>query len=177
MVKNLNANMVGGKTAGQLAGTVVRFPIGSQGQSFPGGTNALFYAKLPATGTYQVGITGLVSETGGTTGDSVTCLVIDKAALDAALGGGSLDFSKVYAATETVSGDSTFGFLTYTNHAQKIASKNVGLGCTFSSSTGTFTNARQIAITFKPESVTNKAVGGAVPLPKSSTRKLLAALR
>ena len=87
----------------------------------------MFYAKLPATGNYQVGVTGFVTESGGSTGDNVTCLVIDRAALDAALGGGSLDLSKVYAITETASGDSTFGILNYTNHAQKIANKNIGL--------------------------------------------------
>ena len=60
-----------------------RFAIGSQGQTFAGGTKQVFYAKLPAAGTYQVGVNGLVTETGGSTGDSVTCLVIDKAAIDA----------------------------------------------------------------------------------------------
>jgi hypothetical protein len=179
MVKHLNANMVGGKTASQLAGTVLRFPIGAQGQSFAGGTNQLFYAKLPATGNYQVGITGLLTETGGSTGDDVTCLVIDKAALDAALagGGGNLDFSKVYGLTETASGDSTSGILNYTNHAQKIANKNIALGCIFSSAAGTYTNVRQIAITFKPESVATKHVGSAVPLPKSAGRALVGRLR
>jgi hypothetical protein len=174
MVKNLNANMVGGQSASQLAGKVIRFHIGSVGATFPGNTAKLFFAKVPR-GNYQIGISGIVSDVGGS-GDSYTCLVADKNALLIALGGGTLDLNKVYAVDESTQDDFMFGFMNYTNPTQKVANANIALGCAFNG-TGTYTENRLVSFTFRPISVGDKKTGGAVPLPRSAAQRLSNALR
>ncbi|HEY3527955.1 MAG TPA: hypothetical protein VGK78_02305 [Nocardioides sp.] len=174
LVRNLNAEKVGGMTARQLGG-VLRYRIGSVGSTF---TNAspgqVFNAKIPK-GTYQVSVTGLATETGAASGDtdSITCLALDRAALLAALGGGTLDYSKVYALTGNKTGDFDFGVINYTNPAQKISGSNIALGCLLrASSTGVFTEAHQIAFTFKPVTVGDKPLGTTIPIPRSAQQRI-----
>jgi hypothetical protein len=176
LVKNLNADKLGGMTAAQLGG-VSRFKIGSVGSTF---TNAspgnVFSAKIPK-GTYQVSVTGLALNSGGGTSDSLTCLALDKNALLVAIGGGSLDYSKVYALTGNQTGDFDFGVINYTNPAQKISGSNIALGCVFNTPTGTFTEAHQIAFTFKPITLSDKKKGGAIPLSRTAGHRIASGLR
>jgi hypothetical protein len=174
LVKHLNAAQVGGMTAQQLGG-VLRYRIGSVGSSFTSASHdQVFSAKIPK-GTYQVSVTGLVTETGsGTTDtDTISCLATDRATLLAALGGGSFDYSKVYALTGNKTGDFDFGVINYTNPAQKISSSNIALGCLFRpQSTGTFTEAHQIAFTFKPVTTSDKRLGTVIPIPRSAQQRI-----
>ena len=172
MVKHLNANMVGGKTATQLAGKTIRFHLGTVGSTLSG--TQLFFAKVPK-GTYQVSIAGILTDQGTDPTDNYTCLVADRAAVLAALGGGTLDLSKVYGVEAGTSGDSTFGFLGSINPAQKIANSNIVLGCGFNSTPG-FTNSRQLSFTFRPVSVGDKNHGGSV-LPRTTPQHLGSLLR
>lgn len=174
MVKNLNANKVGGKTAAQLSGAT-QFKFGSVNQTFPAGTTLLFNATIP-TGTYQIGMTGLVTESGSGTGDTIECLALDKNALEAAIGGGTLDYTKVYALSGNTEGDFDYGVINYSNPAQKISNSHLVIGCAFNSTAGTFTAVHQIAFVFKPVTAVSKSHGSAIPLPKRATGSLIGRL-
>lgn len=179
LVKNLNAAEVGGMTAKQLGG-LMRFRIGSVGATFTAASpGQIFGAKIPK-GTYQVSVTGLAQENGAASGDhdSVTCLALDRAALLTAVGGGTLDYSKVYALTGNTTGDFDFGVLNYTNPAQKISGSNIALGCVFSAATtGIFTEVHQIAFAFKPITLQDKNKGGAIPISRSAAHRIASGLR
>jgi hypothetical protein len=177
MVKHLNANMVHGRTAGQLEPKTLRFHIGSVGATFPGGATRIFSAKVPK-GTYDVGIAGIVSDQTTGTSDSYTCVVADKAALIAAVAGSTtVNLAKVYAADIGTQGDSEFGFMNDMNSAQKISNSNIALGCAFGGTGNTYIEGRTITFTFHPTTAANKKNGGAIPLAKSQARRLATALR
>lgn len=174
LVKHLNADMVGGKTAGQLVPKTLRFHIGSRGTNFAGNTATLVTVQVPK-GTYEISMSGLITDSTGTT-DSYTCLVLDKATLLAAIGGGSLDYSKVYALDGDTQGTFKFGVLNNTNPAQNVSRSSVALGCTFSG-TGPFVEQRLIEFTFRPVRVTDKKNGAPIPLPRTAAHQLSRALR
>ena len=174
MVKHLNAAMVGGKTAGQLVPKTLRFHIGSLGTNFAGGTANLVTVNVPK-GTYEISMSGLVTDSTGTT-DSYTCLVLDKAALLAAIGGGSLDYSRVYGLDGDSQGNFKFGVVDYTNPAQKVSRSSVALGCAFNG-IGPFVEQRLLTFTFRPITVSDQRNGAPIPLPRSAAQRLSRAMR
>jgi hypothetical protein len=166
MVKNLNANTVGGKTAAQLVPATLRYKYGNAGTTFStSSVPQLYSAKLPK-GTYDVNVTGILSDAGSGGSDSYLCVAIDKSALF-----GSLDYSKVYAFDANDESNSTFGLLNFTNNAQRITGGEVAYGCIFSGS-GTFTEERAVQFTFRPVTATDKH-GTLIPLTKSAASRLV----
>jgi hypothetical protein len=84
LLKHLNPDQVGGKSASELEPKTIRFHLGSPGETFGGNTQHVFSAKV-SKGTYQLGLTGLITQSTSTSGDSYTCLIADKAKLLALL--------------------------------------------------------------------------------------------
>jgi hypothetical protein len=174
MVKHLNANMVGGKTASQLGGAT-QFHLGTFGATVSG--TQLFAAKLPAKGSYDVNISGILTDGGSDTGDNVTCLVADKDAVLTAIGTSTpVALNKVYGVAATSQGDTEFGFLSSSNAGQKIANVNIVIGCGFNTATS-YTVGRPVTFTFRPVSVSAKSHGSAIPLPRNAGQHLVAGTR
>jgi len=173
LVKHLNANLVGGKTAAQLVPKTLRFRLGSTAETFAADSTHFFSAKVPK-GTYDVGVTGVVTDapSGGT--DTYACLIGDEATLVGILGGTSSDLSRIYALDGDQQGSFTFGLVDATNHAQKV-SGSVAYGCIFTG-TGTFTVQRPITFTMRPVTASDKS-GQPLPIAKDGARRLARALR
>jgi hypothetical protein len=169
MVKNLNANTVGGKTAAQLNPATLTYRYGTVGTAYPTGTPQLYTANIPK-GSYDIDLSGLVLESGSGGSDSYQCLVMDKAALLAAIhGGGTPPYSKWYLLTGDAEGTYNYGILNSVNTAQKITGP-VAYGCIWNGS-GTYTPARQVQFTFRPVTATTKH-GSVLPLTKSAAKRL-----
>jgi hypothetical protein len=166
----------GGTGSGQAAGTgskVVKFHLGSPGKTFAGGSAHLFSAKVP-TGTYQVGVTGFLTDFAGTT-DSYTCLVADKRDILKVLAGTSQNLRRVYAIDGAEQGEFAFGALEGTNEAQKIDRAKIAFGCLFNG-TGPFKVKRTLSFTLRAVNVVNKS-GSSISVTKSGARKLSGLLR
>ena len=108
--------------------------------------------------------------------NAIECLALDKNTLLAATGGGTLDYTKVYALDGNTEGDFDYGVINYSNPSQKISNSHIVIGCAFQSTAGTFTAVHQIAFVFKPVSPANKSHGSAIPLPKRAAGPLVGRL-
>jgi hypothetical protein len=175
LVKHLNADRVGGRSASALEPKTIRFHLGSPGQTFAGDTQHVFSAKVP-TGTYQIGLTGLLTESPSTSGDSYTCLIADKAKLLALFGGGSLsNFTGFYALDGDTQGSFKYGVLDDTNHAQKVTRSSIAYGCLFTGPDA-FKVRRTLTFTLHPVTATDKS-GTPLSITRSGARHLLRTLR
>jgi len=151
MVKNLNANMVGGKTAAQLAPKMTRVRIGTNGGTLSNAQHFVTF-KAPA-GSYKVTTTGLWTSTVNT--DSITCLAADQALFPS----GS-DLSLVWALLQR-NLDSTGGDnvnLSSTQYVQIPKGRHAVVGCTTVGDTGTVTLIQPINFSFEP--ITSKLTHG-----------------
>lgn len=142
MVKNLNANKTGGKSAAQLEPTTYRFHLGSDGGTLTSDEH-FFTAKLP-TGTYQVQMSGILTSTVST--DGYICAVADK--------------QKILA--NDITGLYTYAVEPYSSpvfsdvYTTKIsATKPVLFGCNTAGS-GTVTASKAVQFTFRAITVKDK---------------------
>jgi hypothetical protein len=175
LVKHLNADKVGGLSASKLEPKTIRFHLGSPGQTFAGNSQHVFSGNVPK-GTYQVGLTGLVTQSPSTSGDSYTCLIADKAKLLALFGGGPLsNFSGFYALDGDTQGSFKYGVLDDTNHAQKVTSSSIAFGCLFTGPDA-FKVRRTLTFTLRPIAATDKS-GTPLSITRTGARHLLRALR
>jgi hypothetical protein len=143
MVKNLNANMVGGKTLAQLSPKMTRVRIGT-----PGGTlsNAQHFVTVKApSGDLKVTTTGLWTSTLNT--DSITCI-----AADSALFPSGTDLSLVWALlTRSLGSTGTDNInLGTTQYVHIPRGRHAVVGCTTEGDTGTVTLIQPINISFEP---------------------------
>jgi hypothetical protein len=175
LVKHLNADKVGGKSASTLEPKTIRFHLGSPGRTFAGDTQHVFSAKVPK-GTYQLGLTGLVTQSPSTSGDSYTCLIADKAKMLALFAGGSpSNFSGFYAIDGDTQGAFKYGVLDDTNHAQKVTKSSIAFGCLFTGPDA-FTVRRTMTFTLRPVTATDKS-GTPLSITRTGARHFLRALR
>jgi hypothetical protein len=152
----------------------IAYHLGSPGQAM--GNTRLFSAKVPK-GTYEVSISGWLSDDVSTTGDSVTCVLADKKALFHLLNHpGSLTGAQRFYAITGGSEDKTYDFavMDNSNPVAKIDRRNISYGCLLSG--GPFHVVRPLVFTLKPVSVSNKK-GHALQLTKSQVGSLHSALR
>jgi hypothetical protein len=107
----------------------IAYHLGSPGQAM--GNTRLFSAKVPK-GTYEVSISGWLSDDVSTTGDSVTCVLADKKALFHLLNHpGSLTGAQRFYAITGGSEDKTYDFavMDNSNPVAKIDRRNISYGC------------------------------------------------
>jgi hypothetical protein len=156
MVKHLNANMVGGRTAARLAPKTIRLPLGQTGTTFTGDGSFHLRSVTVPKGTYAIAVSGLVLEDNPGTNDGMECLVADKAMLLGALNGGPLTFAQVYEIDGSRAGTINFGVFNGQNPAQSIPRGPLAFGCSFNGA-GEFHVVRGLTFTLKPISVSNKS--------------------
>jgi hypothetical protein len=164
-------------SSGAGASTVAKtltFHLGSPGKTFNGGSAHFQAGKVP-TGTYEVGMSGILLDTGGTT-DSYSCLLADKKDVKKVLAGDSANLQRIYALDGDSQGNFKFGVLANTNHVQKVDRAKIVFGCVFNG-TGPFKVKRTLTFTLKPVKATNKSGSSIDILPKSGVRKLSGLLR
>jgi hypothetical protein len=140
------------------------------------GNSRLFTAKVPK-GTYEVGISGWLTDDTSTAGDSVTCVLADKKALFHVLNHpGDLTGAQRFYAVTGDSDDQNYDFavMDNSNPVAKIDRRNIAYGCLLSG--GPFHVVRPLVFTLKPVSVSNKK-GHALQLTKSQVGSLHTALR
>ena len=142
MVKHLNANAVGGKTAAQLEPTVWRYHVGKDTTPISAAAH-FFTTKLP-TGTYEVTMSGILTSTVDT--DSYICAAGDKQRILANDIGGLFTYA-VNPYTSPIFSD------TYTTKINK--NRPVLFGCNLSG-TGTVTAAKSVQFTFRAISLKDK---------------------
>jgi hypothetical protein len=152
------------------------FHIGKPGKKVVGNATILKSAKVPK-GTYEVGVSGFITETDSGATDSYSCVVADQKTIIRILRGHGtgLDFARVYALDGEAHGGFRFGAVNGFNPAQKIERPKIAVGCVFSG-TGKFTISRTLTFTLKPVKVTNKS-GTPIIVTKSETRALDQSLR
>jgi len=171
MVRHLNANLVHGRTAGQLEPKTITFRLGSVGQSFAGGTVRFFSARVPK-GTYEVAVSGLITQSSTDPGDNYSCVIADKATLLRVLSGTvtRTDLTGIYALDGDKSGGFKYGVVGNVNPVQSLKSSSIAYGCQFNSSVtptpDSFVTSRPVIFTLRQ--VTRASKGGA-PLPVSRT--------
>jgi hypothetical protein len=158
MVKHLNANMVGNRTAAQLEPTVLRYTLGRDNSPISATTNHFFTTKLP-TGTYEVQMSGILTSTVAT--DTYFCAIGDKDRILANDIGGIFTYAVDTYASPILSD-------TYTTKISK--SRPVLFGCNLAG-TGTVTTAKALQFTFRPISVQNKkGTPFTIPGPRNAPR-------
>jgi hypothetical protein len=167
MVKHLNANMVGGKTAAQLSPQMTRVRIGTNGGTLSNGQHFVTF-KAPA-GNYKVTTTGLWTSTDNT--DQITCLAADKALFPSAT-----DLSLVWALLsrrlDATGGDNIN--LSTTQYVRIPKHRRAVVGCTTEGDAGTVTLIQPINFSFEP--ITSKLTHGTsftLPLKHAQVRKLV----
>jgi hypothetical protein len=152
MVKHLNANQVGGKSAAALEPDTWRFHLGHDGGTLTSDLH-FFAAKLPS-GTYQVQMSGILTSTVST--DQYFCATGDKQKILAN------DITGLYTyAAEPYSSPVLSDV--YTTKISK--SRPVLFGCNLQG-TGTVTAPKAVQFTFRAISVKDKK-GNPVALPRS----------
>jgi hypothetical protein len=158
MVKNLNANMVGGQTARQLNAPVFRYHLGRDNTPISATTGHFFTTKIP-TGTYEVTMSGILSSTVAT--DQYFCAIGDKQRILADDIGGIFAYAANTYATPIFSD-------TYTTKITK--SRPVLFGCNLSG-TGDVTTSKAVQFTLRAISVTDKkGTPFTIPPPRNSSK-------
>jgi hypothetical protein len=171
MVKHLNANMVGGKTAGQLNPAALTWRIGHSGSVVDNGTSQLFSTTLPK-GTWRISISAFATEDGvDTTSDSWQCLAVDyHKLLD---NPSDPDVSGYWAADGHSWDDFEAALVDVTTNDIKLThARKMLYGCLYSGTTGTITFAQPPTFSFTPVSVKSMKQGSVVALPKTAIRQL-----
>jgi hypothetical protein len=137
LVKHLNANKVGGLTAGQLNPALLTYKIGS---SLAPLSNAQHLKQVPSPqGTYRIDVSGLWQPGSG---DTIQCLVVDKTVF------ATMDASKIYAVTFTSSSDSNSIQILGSGIAKLQKGHQLVLGCDTEFNTATDTIIQPISFTF-----------------------------
>jgi hypothetical protein len=146
MVKHLNANKVGGETAGQLNPSLLTYRVGHAGSPLTTGQH-LFKITSPS-GPTEIGVNGIFE---GTTGDSLNCLVADSRVLT------SMDVSQIYSLPVATQGDPNGNLVAETTFVNLPKHRKLIIGCQLNS-TGSDTIVQPITFTFTP--VTLKVKSG-----------------
>lgn len=149
----------------------LKFHLGKPGKVFAGGTIHLFTGKVPK-GTYEIGMSGLIEDTGISGTDSYTCLVADKKDLVRLLGSSNpnANIKRFYAVDAHGQQEPDSLELDSTNPAQKVDRTKIAFGCLFSGD-GQFKIKRTVTFTFRAVKVTNES-GSPITLTRSGARKL-----
>jgi hypothetical protein len=139
MVRRLNAERVGGRTAAQLEPDVITYRLGTPGRSL---TADQHFVSVPSPGgTYRVSVTGLWQS--DTAGDKIQCVVLDPAVY------ASGDVGLVYALVDGVEGDDQTGdILNQTQYVTLRTGRSLTVGCDTSGDRGVVTVAQPITFTF-----------------------------
>jgi hypothetical protein len=139
LVKHLNADQVGGKSASQINPAVTEYRIGGNGTTLSIGQH-FFTIDAPA-GDQRLAMTGIW--TSATSGDSLECIIVDKRLL-----GDPSNVSYIYAefVKSTADPDSNFinqfGFPHFGKH------QNLLIGCDTEGDTGPVTVVQPITFAF-----------------------------
>jgi hypothetical protein len=164
------AGTAGAGSGAATSQKTIVFHLGAVGKKFNAGTAHLLKSKVP-TGTYQVGMSGTLIDTGSTGSDSYSCLIGDKNDTTRVLGGTSSNIKRIYALDGDAQGNFKFGVLANTNHVQKVDRAKIVFGCIFNGD-GKFVEKRTLTFTFKPVKATNKSASPINIVPRSGVRKL-----
>ncbi len=160
LVKHLNANKVGGLTAGQLNPPQLTVKIGSALATL---SNAQHLRKIPSpAGLYQIDIRGLWQPG---VGDTIQCLVVDQSVFT------TMDASKVYVVTFTKEGDTNQLQILGGGYAQLHKGNTLVVGCDTETNTGTDTLLQPVSFTFTK--VTQHVVSGRPITVPRNARSLL----
>jgi hypothetical protein len=151
------------------------FHLGSPGRQFAGDSAHFLGGKVP-TGTYQVGMSGIVLDKASGGSDSYSCLVADKRDVKKVLAGTSASLRRIYALEGEGQGDFNFGVVASTNHVQKVDRSKIVVGCAFNG-VGPFVVKRTLTFTFRPVKSTNKSAAPVDIVPEARVRKLSNLLR
>jgi hypothetical protein len=138
MVKNLNANMVGGMTASNLNGYDL-YKLGTAGGTISTTTPHFFTIK-PPTGYVHYSLTGIW--TSATTSDTLECLVVDKRFLT-----DMTNIAFIYAEFRHAASDPDGPFINQQGFAKFTKSQRLLIGCE-GSGTGPIEIAQPITFAF-----------------------------
>lgn len=139
MVRRLNAERVGGRTAAQLEPALLTYRLGKAGGSLTNDQH--FVAVRSPGGTYRVSVTGLWQS--DTPGDTIQCVVLDPTVFS------SGDLGLVYALVDGLEGDDQTGdVLNQTQYVTLHRGRTLTVGCDTSGDVGAVTVAQPITFTF-----------------------------
>lgn len=140
MVKNLNANQVGGLTAAQLSPAIATYRLGTSGGTLSNDQH-LFQINAPK-GNVEFTMTGLW--TSDNSADTMQCLIIDKGLLTS-----TSDITKVYAVTSKSSTSTDEPVINQTGFAHFPRGAKLIFGCITTGDAGVVTLAHPITFTFQ----------------------------
>jgi hypothetical protein len=142
MIKHLNANKVGGKTAAQINPSFVAYRLGHAGDPL---SATQHFFKIPSpSGLTQIGVNGIWE--GSTTGDEIQCLVVDQRVLT------SMDVSQIYSLPTATQGDPNGNIVDETTFVTLPKHKKLLIGCQVSGAAPA-TIVQPIMFTFKKVSM------------------------
>jgi hypothetical protein len=142
LVKHLNANQVGGKTAAQLNPSLTTFRLGHPGSTLSTGQH-FFHIPSPS-GPTQIGVNGVWEGAAG--GDNISCIVADSRVLS------TMDITQIYSLPAATEGDPNGNVVDETTFVNLPKNRKLLLGCQVNA-TAAATLVQPIAFTFKPVSM------------------------
>ena len=156
----------------------ITFSLGTNGQTFAGGTQHLYTAKVPK-GKYSVSVSGFMSGLTGTNDNSYTCLLVDKKTLLHVLHsvGDFTGGQRLYSISGQDGQDSPFSFGLVSDHnpVALIDRTTVIYGCLLNGP-DPFTVIRPLKFALTPVKTTNQK-GQKFTISKVKARQLVHALR
>jgi hypothetical protein len=139
LVKHLNADRLGGKSASQINPAVSEYRIGSPGATISNAQH-LFIIDAPA-GDQEWSMTGIWTSTVST--DDITCVVFDKRFLN-----DTTNIAYIYAEFSKTLTDPDSPFINSTGLAHFGKHQKLLIGCTTEGDTGTVQVAQPITFAF-----------------------------